>query len=494
MTIAQIIGLIVVLVLAALGGFFIVKKSKKNDLAKWITLFILVSVSLTWIFTYGYFSGATYNDYGMNQQGITDIPNLVYYSINFAGDKIVFLLALGAFYAVLSKCSGYKKLVATVAEKLKGKEIIVTLVVSLLFTAMASLFTQTFISLVFVPFVISVLLQMKLDKITAFCVTFGSILIGTLGVTYGGEGAYWFNYYVQTSLTTGILYRLIVLVVSFLLFNFFTIMHVRKVLNGKKVNEIEDDPFKVEKLDKKAKVWPNIVLFALLFVVIVLGYIDWNANFGISCFNDFHNWLLGLKIGDFEVFKAILGTLAVEAPFGRWNLFHMSIILFIISVVSALINRMSLNDFIDSFGEGCKKMAKPLALYIGVYMVMVAAYMSPFIPTITNIIFKNVDAFNPFLVAFDALLANTFHVDFGFTGYVVATYFTTTFGANIEAIHTIFSTMYGFAGLCIPTSGLLLIGLSYLDIDYKTWIKYIWIFVLAILVILLALFAIITYV
>ncbi|MBE6156802.1 MAG: hypothetical protein E7161_03555 [Firmicutes bacterium] len=496
MTITQIIGLVVVLVLAALGGFFIIRKSKKHDLAKWITLFIFVSLALTWVFSYGYYNGTEFIDYGMNQQGITDIPNLLYYSINFAGDKIIFLLALGAFYAVLSKCNGYKKLVVTIAEKLKGKEITFALAASLLFAAMASLFSQSFIALIFVPFVVSIILSMKLDKLTAFCVTFGSILIGTLGVTYGGEGLYWFNYYTQTTVATGMIYRLIILVVSFILFNFFTVLHAKKVLNGKKVNESEVDPFKVEHVDKKAKTWPIIILFSTLFILIVLGYISWEANFGITCFSKFHEWLMELKIGGFAVFKVILGTLSTKVTngaFGYWNLFHMSIILIIISIVAALVSRIKLDDFIESYGVGFKKIGKGLLLFIGTYMVMVAAYMSPFIPTITNTIFKSIETFNPFLVTLDALLANTFHVDFGFTGYVVATYFTSTFGTNLEVIHTIFTTMYGFVGLCIPTSAILLIGLSYLDIDYKTWMKYIWMFVVAILVILLLLFTIMTY-
>jgi len=494
MTIAQIIGLVVVVLLAALAGFFIIKKSQKHDLAKWITLFIFVSIALTWIFSYGYFNGVEFYDYGMNQQGITDIPNLLYYSINFAADKIIFLLVLGAFYAVLSQSNGYKKLVITIAEKFKGKEITFALIASLLFTTMASIFTQSFISLIFVPFVISIILAMKLDKITAFCVTFGSILIGTLGITYGGEGLYWFNYYVQTTVSTGIIYRLVVLVIAFILFNFFTVLHAKKVLKNKKINEIDADPFKVEKADKKAKCWPIIVILSLLFVIVILGYTAWETNFGIKCFTTFHNWLMGLKIGDFEVFKVLLGTQAVEAWFGAWNLFHASILLGIISVVIALVSRIKLNDFISAYGEGFKKLGKGIILFVGTYMVMVAAYMSPYIPTITNTIFNSIETFNPFLVTFDAFLANVFHVDFGFTGYVVTTYFTNTFGTNLEVIHTIFTTMYGFVGLCVPTSAILLIGLSYLDIDYKTWIKYIWIFVLAILAILLILFAVMTYI
>lgn len=494
MTITQIIGLVVVLVLAAVAGFFIIRKSKKYDLAKWITLFILVSIALTWIFSYGYYNGAEFVDYGMNQQGLSDIPNLLYYSINFAGDKIIFLLALGAFYAVLSKCDGYKKLVTTIAEKFKGKEITFALISSLLFTTMATTFSQTFVALIFVPFIVSVILSMKLDKITAFCVTFGSILIGTLGLTYGGEGLYWFNYYVQTGVETGIVYRLIVLVVAFILFNFFTVLHAKNVLKDKKINEISADPFKVENVDKNAKSWPIVVIFVLLFIIMVLGYFGWEANFGITIFKTFHEWLLGLKIGEFAVFKVLLGTLAADAAFGAWNLFHASILLIIISIIVALVARIKLNDFIASYGEGFQKMGKGLLLFVGTYVVMVAAYMSPFIPTITNTIFNGIETFNPYLLTLDAFIANIFHVDFGFTGYVVATYFTSTFGANLEVIHTIFTTMYGFVGLCVPTSAVLLIGLSYLDIDYKTWMKYIWMFIVAILVILLILFTVMTYI
>jgi len=496
MTIAQIIGLVVVVLLAALGGFFIVRKSQKHDLAKWIVLFILVAIALTWIFSFGYFNGSQIVDYGMVRLGVTDIPNLLYYAINFAGDKIVYLLALGAFYAVLSKCNGYKKLVVTIAEKLKGKEIVFALGSSLLFSAMASLFSQTFVALLFVPFVVSIILSMKLDKITAFCVTFGSILIGTLGVTYGGEGAYWFNYYTQSKLEIGIIYRLMVLVVAFIVFNFFTVLHVKKVLNDKNVNEIDADPFKVEKVDKKAKVWPIITLFGILLGLVILGFVNWETNFGITVFKTFHEWLVGLKIGDFAVFGSVLGTLA--SPFGAWNLLNLSIVLVLISIVAGLVSKIKLNEFIDLFGEGFKKIGKGLLLFMGSYMVMIAIYNTAtgttVMSSVTNMMFSGVKAFNPFLVTLNALFSNIFHIDFGFTGYSAAAYLLTTYKANVEVIHTIYTTMYGFVGLCVPTSGLLLIGLSYLDIEYKNWIKYIWMFVVAILVILLILFTVMTYI
>ena len=156
----------------------------------------------------------------------------------------------------------------------------------------------------------------------------------------------------------------------------------------------------------------------------------------------------------------------------------------------ALVSKIKFNDFLDSYGEGFKKMAKPLLLFIGTYMVMVAAYQSPFIPTIANMLFKGATEFNAFLLSIVAFLSSVFHVDFGFTGYSVASYFTSTYSANIDIIHIIFTSLYGLVSLFVPTSAVLIIGLSYLDIDYKTWIKYIWIFLLAMLLVLIILFAI----
>ena len=484
----ELMSSIIVIYFAILAGYFILTRSTNHSLVKLISLFILISLAFTWIFAYGYFNGAEYASYGMNQQGLTDIPNLLYYSINFAGDKIIFLLALGAFYAVLNRSEGYKKLVNTIASKFEGKELAFALFTSLILTLMTTILSQTFTVLIFVPFIVSILLNMKLDRLSAFAITFGSILVGNLGLIYGGEGLYWFNYYTQITIKNAMIYRLILLVVGYILFNVFTIIHAKKVLNDKKLNEIESDPFKVEKFDKNAKSWPISLLFILLFILVILGYINWKANFNINAFASFHEWLFGLTIGEFAIFKVLLGSLATE--FGAWNLFNAITMLVLFSILIAFVSRIKFNDFLESYGDGFKKMAKPILLFVGTYMVMVAAYQSPFVPTITNMLLKNATTFNPFLTSIVSVISNIFHVDFGFTGYAVATYLTTTYSTNIDIIHIIFTSINGYLGLFVPTSAVLLIGLSYLDIDYKSWMKYIWIFLLAMLVVILILIAI----
>lgn len=489
MTTGQIIALVIVLCLAIVGGVCIVKKSKEHSLVKWTGLFFLLAVALTWIFAGARYQGTQIMDYGMTQQGITDIPSALYQSIYLAGDKIIFLLMLGAFYAVLNKNAGYRKIVTGIAKKFEGKEIIFVLISSFLVTAMSSMFIQSFAVLIFIPFLVSILSAMKMDKITTFCATFGSMLIGLLGVIYGGEGSEWFNYYTGITTNGAVLYRLVLLVLSFLIFNIFTMLHVKKELKNNKLNEVIDEPFKVEKVGSEAKKWPIIVVLCLITILVLLGYINWDKLLGITTFANVHKWVTELTVGNIHILSAILGTSA--AALGTWNLFTASALLGVMSILIGLISGVRFNDFISAYEEGFKKISKPLGIFILAYMVMMIAYLSPFVPTITNLLFKNVKEFNPFIVAGGAFLTNIFHLDLGYTGFIVGSFYAGTFASNINQIQTIFYTTYGLVGLFVPTQAILLIGLSYLNIDYKSWFKHIWKFVLIAIILLLILFVII---
>ena len=56
----------------------------------------------------------------------------------------------------------------------------------------------------------------------------------------------------------------------------------------------------------------------------------------------------------------------------------------------------------------------------------------------------------------------------------------------LASVAILLQGIYGIFFLVGPTSLILIIGLTYLDIPYTTWLKYIWRFILA-LVVLLAL-------
>ena len=487
---------LIALISFVVGGLMITITSEDHRLAKSVLFFILTTIIFTWIIPYGQFNGGDFYDYGMSRVGIVDISISMYNALYYVMDKVIFLFVLAGVYGVLSKISGYQRLVSAIAEKCKNHAIIFSVIVSVFLFVLTSLFTQSFVVLAFVPFFVSILLKMNLDKLSAFIVTFGSVLIGFLGATYGTEGVNSFSVYLGTDLNTGLTYRFIIAAVTIVLYNFFICMRLKKVLSETKKNtknsEIEDDPFKVETSKKKNAI-PTVIILFLMMVIIILGYISWNDYFGITIFDEFHEWLTTLApVEDFTIMSYILGQRA--AAFGEFAYVFMLCSAFIImAIILAFLYRMKVDEFIQGFYDGVKKMVKPIALFVASYMVFGIIVSIPFTSTISNWLFNLVEGFNPFTTSASAFISSVFSQDLGYTGYSVGAFINAIYSNELDIVHAIYTSMYGLVGLFMPTSAILLIGLSLMKIDYKSWLKYIWLFVVGMLIILLVLFTVVTY-
>ena len=463
------------------------KLFKENDLVKFVTLAILVTLILTWIIPGGSFAGTTYTESGLTRIGLSEASLSSVYSVSFFLQQIIFVLVIGAFYGVITLTNGYKELVTKCAKFVKGKEIPVVLVVSALIAVYTSIASQVFAALIFVPFIITVLLRANLDKKTAFVATFGSIFVGMIGATYGTEGFYYFNYYMGTDLKTNVGMRFGILAIAYVLFSIFNILNVKKVLTGKKVDESKEDKFAVENTSKKkVKVWPIALLLVVVAVYAVLGYVRWEEQFEITCFTKFHTWLTGLKIGEHTVISYLLGG---ALAFGTWELYSIFSVLLVVTLLATFIYRISLDEIIDGVSNGLAKMAKPAMLMVLGYSIFVIIYWSPIIPTITNWIVS--EKFNPFLTTIASFISSIFVADFGYVGYSIGSFLTSAYADNMKQVLVIYPAMHGFVQMIAPTSVILLAGLSYTGISYKEWIKHIWKFIVALLLVLVIVFALI---
>ncbi len=470
---------------------------KKNSLVKVIGILAIIAIVMTWIFSTGSFSGTSFQDAGLSRIGFSDIPVLLYYAIYFSLDKIVYLLFLAGFYGVLSKTSGYQKLVASLASKIEKQQKISVLIISLLIVALTAMSTQVFAVILFVPFLISVLLKSGIKKLPVFATTFGSILVGTLAPIYGTEGLTYFNQYVTIEFTDNIWIKIAILVCGYFLLNILTILAMKpkeeaKPAKGKKakVNAEEvEDVFAIEEPKEKTKIYPIIIVLGILAIITIMSFIDWSI-FNIKIFTDLHDKLLNVKIGeDFTIISNILGS--ASQAIGSWDLLTLSIVLLIASVIIAFMYRVSINDYIESFGEGIKKLIKPIGIVLLCYFVFAILYNSAIIPYITSKILPSGSSFNALKVSLMALITNIFHLDLGFTGYSVGSYLSALYSNSLSAVSLIYLSVYGFISFIAPTSIVLMFGLSYLDIDYLSWIKYIWKFILAMLIVLVFIFLVI---
>src|SRR5699024_105230 len=129
----------------------------------------------------------------------------------------------------------------------------------------------------------------------------------------------------------------------------------------------EDDPFKVEPSKKKNAI-PVAIIFFIIMIITILGYIAWYDHFEITIFREFHEWLTTLApVEDFTIISYLLGQRATA--FGEFTyVFFLCSVFILMAMLLAFLYRMKVDEFIQSFFEGVKKMVKPIALFVASYM------------------------------------------------------------------------------------------------------------------------------
>ena len=421
-------------------------------------------------------------------------------------DTIVFIFIVGGFYGALNKVPAYKKLVKGIADKVEGKKKLFIVIVSVIFALLASLAGFNLLSLIFIPFVVSIILVLGYDKLVAISSTVVATIVGFIGglfLTFKDASNQYATAYTTFDKMVGlkgnwgnVFPKILLLVVGVFLLDFFIISYIKKNENSKE--EIDNnDVFFVEtkvkngrvvkKNDDKIKVWPLVLMGCLLVIVLVLGFLPWEDLFGIKCFGDFHTWLTGLKIGKFEVFNSVISK--SFTAFGKWsdigNFMMANIILITFLFILKFVSRVKFNDLVTGFIYGAKKMIAPVMIVALAYTVLVATYNNGFMETVIK---ASLDKFgdNVIINSLITMVGSIFSVD---NYYAVSAIFTPIISnlpdkANLNVYAILFQSFYGLVQICGPTSLLLIVGLTYLEVPYGKWLKYIWRFVLEMFIVI----------
>ena len=432
--------------------------------------------------------------------GLGDVMFNLFKSLYFFFYIVLFVLSIGGFYGVLNKVPAYKKLQDNIVTKLKplGKKFI--LVTILVFAVITSLTGITLPLLIFVPFVMSIILLLGYDKLVAISSTVVSIMIGYIGgifVSFYNPNTYGMTTY-ETFVGTDTQFsnmfpKLLLLFAGISLLICFVNNHIKNVENKKVKYELEEDSeLQINEVTsdyKKIKTWPIIILLFLLFVILVLGLVPWNSLFEITIFTEFHTWLTELSIKDFAIIPNIISGDLVA--FGEWysmgdSMTYMLIclVLSLFTLLVILIGRVKLNDAIDGYKEGMKKMIPTASLMLVALTILVCSYTNGFFEGIVSSYGKFNYGVSSLLIFLGCLL----NVDMY---YIVGGVFTpilnlVTDESVYSSVAILFQGIYGIFSVVGPTSIILIFALSYMNVPYTTWLKYIWRFVLG-LVVLLAL-------
>ena len=474
---------------------------KKNSLFKVILIVLGSLMAVTAILSIiGYFVPSLKGTFSFIP--VIDVFINFVQSFYYFFDVVVFLLILGAFYGVLNEVPAYKKLVDNIAQKTKSNGKLIVFFITGLFAVLTSITGQVNVLLVFVPFAMAVIISLGYDKLVAISSTIVAMLVGFIGgvyITFRDAN----NYYGYSSTTlegltdikfTSTLWaKLVLLVFGIALLIFFINRYINSVKDKKVKYELNDSAevavSEVKGDYKNIKTWPIIVIFAVLFVILILGMLPWNSLFGITCFDNFNNWLTGLKIGEFVVFNSLITN--YPQAFGNWGALgsYMAIIivLLIFIFIIKLFYKVKFSEVISNFVSGSKKMVPTVLLVVLAYCILVCAYNQGFMANVIKLISDSKLGINTATTTIVSALGTLLYTDLYYTvSGVYSNIITTVTDSSLLASTSInFQSIYGLTSIIAPTSFLVIFALKYLDVPYITWVKYIWRFILMLLLLII---------
>lgn len=456
---------------------------KKNGLLKIIGILALIIMVLSWIIPASYYSGSTVIDLGTMPVGIFDILSYPFLSFQYFIQTVVFILTVGALYGVLENTGKYRNILEKLVKRIKGKEQLFIIVITLILTALSSILGLNLMMFIFIPALVSTILLMGYDKITAFLITIIPMFIGMIGSTY----SIYINGYINqvtgiTGFSNDLLTKVALLVIGYVIYIMFTLNYAKKIKKSK-IEAEEEIPFIGEKKQVKKASWPISVIFAIIFILVILAPTPWVDVFGVEFFTNLHEAISNWTIGEYTIGANLLGYIE---GFGSWTYLEISMIVFAAAIIIGFVYKQKLSEIIENMLNGLKKMLKPALLVSFSMMIIIMTAYHPFYITVTDYIINLSENFNIFLTSFITIIGSVLNVDMIYLAQSSIPLIAGTFPATeaINSLAIITQSFYGLTMLIAPTSTLLILGLTYLDIPYIEWLKKSWKFLLELFVVI----------
>ena len=365
----------------------------------------------------------------------------------------VYILSIGIFYAVLKKTNKYDEVITNTAAKFKNKKVFIIISI-LTFGLLTAVVGEMYALLFLVPAFIDIAKKLGYDSKASILSTVGAIIFGSAGSLYTNYA----NQILATKVSTNIIAKVIILVVSLIALILFVVL-------TSKPNDT--------KLEKKKikKGLPMTIAFDVILVLLILGMVPWNAYFGFDGFANFHKTLVEFKLFKVSVFNALLGTTLVA--FGEWSIYSLTVLLLVVSVILAIIYKIKVDGLLESISQGIRKSLPYAMIMIVANMILVGVYNSGFFITVISSVGKMKDSIVSSITL--SVLSALVYPD-----YTYASQFTLSTLATVISKKTIYATLavvfqaiYSIMLLVSPTSILMLMALRYEEVRYKDWFKYI---------------------
>lgn len=391
-----------------------------------------------------------------------------------AMDVIIFVFVLGAFLAVVTKTGALETGIKVLVKKLKGKELLLIPILMFIFSIGGTTYGMLEETVGFYALLAATMVAAGMDTVVASAIVLLGAGVGVLGSTINpfavgtAVDALPDGIVVNQGIIIGI--GVALWIISYIIAVLFVMNYAKKVKKdkGSTILSLQEQKNmekryggKVENIDAKltGRQKVTLILFALTFVVMILGFIPWDT-LGIDFFLDKTGFLTG-------------------TPLGGWWFGEASLWFLLMTFVMGIINKFKEKDFVDTFVDGADDM-------VGVILVIALARGASVLMGVTHldnyIIYNAADWLSGMPAALYAPLNYLLHIVLSFlvpSSSGLATLSTPIIGSltyqlgfSVEVNLMILVAANGLINLITPTCGAIMGGLALARVEYSTWFKW----------------------
>lgn len=392
-----------------------------------------------------------------------------------AVDVAIFVMILGGFLAIINRTGAFETGIKVLVQKLKGRELILIPILMFIFSIGGTTYGMLEETVGFYVLLAAAMMAAGMDPIVGSAIVLLGAGSGVLGSTINpfatGAAVSALPNNIAANQGLIILIAVFLWLTTLLISIIFVMRYAAKVkkdkgstflsLREQKAAEKKYGNFtineKKEKLSGKQKI--TLVLFALTFVVMIIGFIPW-GEFGITFFDNITGWLTGASLGNWWFYEAAL-----------WFL--------IMAIIIGIINRMGEKGIVDAFVDGADDM-------VGVILIIAIARGASVLMGITHldnyIIYNAADvlsklpeiAFVPLNYILHVILSVLVPSSSGLAtlSTPIIGPLSAQLGYNVEVSIMTIVASNGLVNLITPTCGAIMGGLALAKVEYSTWFRW----------------------
>lgn len=441
-------------------------KNEKYNIFRVLFAVALLTMVLSFLIPGNNFSYTGDVETGYNPIGFSDLFLNATTAMNISVATGAYLFLITILYVILKKAGKYDVLVNnTAATFKKNKSLFMVLTVFIL--GLMSLFTgEVYTMIVFIPFLISVIRKLGYSKEISITATIGAVLLGNAGALYAYS-----NQVLRLSVTDNLMQKVVVTVVALVCLLGFVLVFCKKPV-------LKEELVKT----KEKKMLPIYIISGLVFVLLVLGFVNWSSYFEYDGFDKFLESIRKTTIGNTSIFDALIGSPNIMAAFGSWTINTASALLVFVIIALVLIYRVNL---LESIANGAKKVLPYIGILVLSNLILVNIFQSGLFYSIQMLFTKkHVNIFNSSVISlFSSLTISDVMYASQFT---MESVLRNTKAVNYEdLLAVVFQAVYSLGLIISPVSALALFGMKYTETSYKEWLKHIWKFFVIMLIVLL---------